>query len=319
MFSTSQCKNLAKQQLKGNLSPIMNASLIVFAITAILALTSSRISQVMPFMTLSFRVVQFCVTSILGFALTFLSMKLVKTRSISFTDYQIGLSKVRPALLGNLWHTLFLTLWKLICIVPISIVISIPFTKAVFDAFDFGNIDWTNVDPERFNPENFNIEEMSKQITSDVMDFFQTHPAVTCILGLLFIGLAIITTIKTLQYSQMFMILSEAALEGKKVSVKKSMELSIKLTKGNKAHIFGFIMSFAGWVMLICSPVFVLTLLMEQHIIENNMMFTTLISLIVSLGCSFLMPYMRTSLVNVYGFLKQDAVNSGKLSLADFE
>ena len=83
MFSINQCKLQAKQQLKGNTGPLMNASLIMFAISAMLALTNSRISQVMPFMTFSFRVIQFCITSILGFALTYLAMKLVIFRHLN--------------------------------------------------------------------------------------------------------------------------------------------------------------------------------------------------------------------------------------------
>lgn len=319
MFSINQCKLQAKQQLKGNTGPLMNASLIMFAISAMLALTNSRISQVMPFMTFSFRVIQFCITSILGFALTYLAMKLVKTRTSSFTDYQIGLTKIKPALLGNLWHTLFLTLWKLIFIVPISIIISIPFSIAIFNVLDLGNIDWTTVDPNRFAPENFNIEEMSQNILNEVQQFFATHYVLAILLGLLFIGLAIITIIKGIQYSQMFMVLAESALENKKVSVPKAMNLSKELTKGKKGKLFVFYLSFIGWISLACLPVFILAILKESHVLESEMLFTTLVSLTVSLGCTLLLPYIRTAFVNVYGFLKEEAVNSGKLNLADFE
>lgn len=319
MFSINQCKLQAKQQLKGNLGPLMNASLIMYSVTAILTLTKSRIATVMPFMSLSFTVVQFCITSILGFALTYLAMKLVKTRTIAFTDYQIGLTKVKPALLGNLWFTLFKTLWQLIFIVPISILICIPYTIYIFDAFDLKNLTLENFDPERFNPENLNLDKMAEELVESIKNFFTTNYVLGIILILLFIGLLIITIIKTIQYSQMFMVLAESALEGKKVSIKKSMELSKSLTKGNKAKIFGFFMSFFGWIMIICLPVLALSTLKEMNIIENELLYTTAVSLTVSLGSALLLPYIRTSFVNVYGFLKQDAINSGKLSLSDFE
>lgn len=315
MFSINQCKLMAKQQLKDKIGPLMNASLIMVAINSTLSLTQNLLVQTMPLLTSTFMVIQFCISSILSFAFIYLTMKLVKTRTVSFADYQTGITKIKPALLGNLWHTLWLTLWKMIFIVPIIILFCIPYFTSFYSAIGF---DWNNPDPSKLNLENINLDTLVPEITNDIFEFFKTNSIASALLFLFVTGLFIITIIKGIQYSQMFMVLSESALENKKVSVKKALNLSKELTKKQGWHILGFHMSFIGWILLICTPVYILCALKIKAGI-NDSLFSILSSVIISFGTGFILPYIQTATVNLYGFLKQDAVNSGRINLEEFD
>ena len=95
--------------------------------------------------------------------------------------------------------------------------------------------------------------------------------------------------IKAIAYSQMFYILAE----NPDVSVSKAMRMSIEMTKGHKADIFMTYLSFIGWFLLSC----------------------------LTAGILFIwtMPYMQLTSVNIYQYLKSEALRTGSLTQADFD
>ena len=95
--------------------------------------------------------------------------------------------------------------------------------------------------------------------------------------------------IKAIAYSQMFYILAE----NPNISVSKAMRMSIEMTKGHKADIFMTGLSFIGWVLLSC----------------------------LTAGILFIwtVPYMHLTFVNVYQYLKSEALRTGSLTQADFD
>ena len=95
--------------------------------------------------------------------------------------------------------------------------------------------------------------------------------------------------VKSFAYSQMNYILAE----NPKISVRKAMKMSIKMTQGFKAELFILELSFLGWFLL-CG---------------------------LSMGILFLYfnPYYSITKLNAYYFLKQKALQTGVLSQSDFE
>ena len=95
--------------------------------------------------------------------------------------------------------------------------------------------------------------------------------------------------IKAIAYSQMFYILAE----NPNISVSKAMRMSIEMTKGHKADIFMTYLSFIGWFLLSC----------------------------LTCGILFIwtVPYIQLTFVNVYQYLKSEALRTGSLTQADFD
>ncbi len=95
--------------------------------------------------------------------------------------------------------------------------------------------------------------------------------------------------IKAIAYSQMMFILAE----NPNVSVSKAMRMSIEMTKGHKTDIFMTYLSFIGWFLLSC----------------------------LTAGILFIwtMPYVQLTSVNVYQYLKSEALRTGSLTQADFD
>lgn len=319
MISISQCKKMAKQQLKGTFGTLMTASLIIAAINSMLAITQLQVSRSLPTLSFAFVLIQFCITAILSFGFTYLSFATVKKRSNSFSDFQVGLTKVHYAVGGKIWHELFIVLWQQIFFIPAITLIYIPFFSLLIKALNLDNVDPETVDPNLFSPENLNIDSIIEQVTNELFAFFTNHIFLLILLVLLVVALIVLTIIKTIQYSQMFFVLSESSFENKKITISKAMKLSMQLTKKHKGYVFGFAMSFMGWILLVTVPVVACAILYEMEILKNYFLFTSVSSLCSSFAYAFLKPYMAIASVNIYGSLKQEAINSRTLRLEDFE
>lgn len=90
--------------------------------------------------------------------------------------------------------------------------------------------------------------------------------------------------IKNYAYSQIFYI----AAENPKLSVRKSMKLSMIITKGYKWKLFVLDLTFVGWMLL-------------------SGLFTS------NLGSIWIMPYMYLTKINAYHYIMQEAIESGKV------
>ncbi|MDE7290936.1 MAG: DUF975 family protein [Treponemataceae bacterium] len=95
--------------------------------------------------------------------------------------------------------------------------------------------------------------------------------------------------VKFYSYSMMFFIMAE----NPEIGVCKAMEISKELTRGYKGELFVLDLSFIGWSILASIP--------------------------CGLGLLWLMPYMNMTKTNVYQYLKQAALDTNRVSLADFE
>ena len=94
--------------------------------------------------------------------------------------------------------------------------------------------------------------------------------------------------VKAYAYSQMFFIIAE----NPKIGVRKSMRLSLEITRGYKGDLFVMDLSFFGWMIL-----------------------TSLTGGILLL---YVMPYMQMSKTNAYKMLKSMAIQSGRVKPEDF-
>lgn len=106
----------------------------------------------------------------------------------------------------------------------------------------------------------------------------------TCLWLLLLIVPGIV---KYLSYSQQFFLLAEYPQLG----ARRSLELSKRLTEGYKWELFVTYLSFLGWAVL---------------------SFFTL-----GLALVYVLPYYYTTMAQIYHYLKEDALASGRLSAAD--
>ena len=95
--------------------------------------------------------------------------------------------------------------------------------------------------------------------------------------------------VKAFAYSQMFYILAEYPT----MSVRKAMQISKTITKGNKGDLFVMALSFLGWEILAA--------------------FTC------GIGHLWLSPYESMSFTNAYHAMKAHALQSGDITEADFE
>ncbi|MGE5682892.1 MAG: DUF975 family protein [Bacillota bacterium] len=95
--------------------------------------------------------------------------------------------------------------------------------------------------------------------------------------------------IKAISYSQAFYIVAD----NPNVKVRDALKMSMRMTKGYKWDIFIMGLSFLGWALL------------------------CLFSLLI--GFLWLTPYMMTSYTNMYFWLKNDSLQSGACSAAEFE
>lgn len=94
--------------------------------------------------------------------------------------------------------------------------------------------------------------------------------------------------IKSISYSMIFNILAEYP----DIGVRKAMNLSKEMTKGQKANLFMMGLSFIGWYLL------------------------TLITF--GIAGLYVMPYIRMSYINAYHDIKQNAIERGILKEEDF-
>ena len=88
-------------------------------------------------------------------------------------------------------------------------------------------------------------------------------------------------------YSQTLFILAEYP----SVSVRKALKISMAITKGYKADLFLLELSFIGWALLSVLTAYI--------------------------GLLWLCPYMQTTLVNAYQYLKADALRRGVITRED--
>lgn len=95
--------------------------------------------------------------------------------------------------------------------------------------------------------------------------------------------------VKFYSYSMMFFVMAE----NPKISVCKAMDISKELTRGYKGELFVLDLSFLGWAILASIP--------------------------CGLGYLWLWPYMVMTKTNAYQYLKQAALDTNRVSLADFE
>ena len=94
--------------------------------------------------------------------------------------------------------------------------------------------------------------------------------------------------VKMYAYSQMFFVM----IENPDIGPTKAMNISKVLTNGHKADLFVMDLSFWGWSLL-CILSF-------------------------GIGAIWLVPYMMTAKANAYTALKTEALESGRLKIADF-
>lgn len=95
--------------------------------------------------------------------------------------------------------------------------------------------------------------------------------------------------VKSYSYSMMFFVMAE----NPKIGVCKAMQISKELTRGYKGELFVLDLSFIGWAILASIP--------------------------CGLGYLWLAPYMFMTKTNAYQYLKQAALDTNRVSLADFE
>lgn len=95
--------------------------------------------------------------------------------------------------------------------------------------------------------------------------------------------------VKSYSYSMMFFVMAEKP----GISVRKAMQISKELTRGYKGDLFVLDLSFVGWAILASIP--------------------------CMLGFIWLVPYMCMVKTNAYQYLKQTALDTNRVSLADFE
>ena len=93
--------------------------------------------------------------------------------------------------------------------------------------------------------------------------------------------------VKMVAYSQTLFILAEYP----SVSVRKALKISMAITKGYKADLFLLELSFIGWALLSVLTAYI--------------------------GLLWLGPYMQTTLVNAYQYLKADALRRGVITRED--
>ena len=93
--------------------------------------------------------------------------------------------------------------------------------------------------------------------------------------------------VKMVAYSQTLFILAEYP----SVSVRKALKISMAITKGYKADLFLLELSFIGWALLSVLTAYI--------------------------GLLWLCPYMQTTLVNAYQYLKADALRRGVITRED--
>lgn len=303
MFDISECKKLAKKQLKGNYKVMFFAALICTFIYLILDTTETQLFFNMSFIRIPFSIVKYCITAILVIAYYYANIKLAKTGTVSFSDFTSGLTLRKSAILGSLWRNLFLFVWGLIFIVPIFFICVTIFSSALVD---FGST-------VKFTIENFPYQDFIQFLKNTIVNYI----ALLIILAIAFLGLFILMLIKSIQYSQMIMILAESGLEGKNVSVKKAMDLSIELTKGRKAKIFGFYLSFIGIMIVAFIPGIIVSIIANQ--ISDSEILNVVANVITIFCATFIVPYITTAFVNVYGHLKQHSINTGNLTIEDFQ
>lgn len=94
--------------------------------------------------------------------------------------------------------------------------------------------------------------------------------------------------VKSIAYSQMFFVM----IENPEIGPMKAMNISKVMTNGHKADLFVMELSFLGWGILCC--------------------------LSGGIGLVWLIPYEMTAFSNAYTALKMGAINTGKLTPADF-
>lgn len=94
--------------------------------------------------------------------------------------------------------------------------------------------------------------------------------------------------VKMYAYSQMFFVM----IENPDIGPRKAMNISKVLTYGHKADLFVMDLSFWGWSLLCI--------------------------LSLGIGAIWLVPYIQTTKANAYTALKTEALESGRLKIADF-
>ena len=94
--------------------------------------------------------------------------------------------------------------------------------------------------------------------------------------------------IKSIAYSQMSFIVAENPT----ITAKKAMKMSIAMTKGYKGDLFLLALSFFGWIVL--------------SLITGGIVFL------------WIKPYIKMTFVNVYQYLKKQALENNTLRYEDF-
>lgn len=282
MFDRGKFKSAAKAQLKGNYKVALIASLVICFINFMLTLPNNLLIK-NEIVSMIFSICTTIISLVLSFAFIYLCMNIVnKSDSISFSTFTDGLALYKPAILAGLWQGLFIFLWSFLFLIPFFIL--------------FATITINNL--------NFNFMSMSQ---SEILNsFFLENFSNFLILFLLFIVAFIFITIKSLQYSFM----NYLVIDNNGKSIRKSLRLSIELTKGHKGNLFVLGLSFIGWILLALLIPFVFALILKN---ENQL----LLNLITQVSIAFLQPYIVLTHINAYYYIKTEALEKGNIKQED--
>jgi len=127
-------------------------------------------------------------------------------------------------------------------------------------------------------------------VLSSAMDAGNALSALDALLWVFACAVGVLAIIKTLSYSMMPYLIRDCP----QVTVRKSMRLSIALTKGNKGKLFVLILSFVGWMLLAAVTFGVI-------------------------GILYAGPYVATTMAGFYHYLKRDGLASGVINEGDLE
>jgi uncharacterized membrane protein len=86
------------------------------------------------------------------------------------------------------------------------------------------------------------------------------------------------------------------------IGYKRALKLSIAMTSYQKNYIFALYMSFIGWYMIVLAAIIIGSYLFSFHVVSRYFG-------LFLLGTVFILPYLRTSLTELYVILREKAIN----------
>ncbi len=130
------------------------------------------------------------------------------------------------------------------------------------------------------------------------------------LVSLLMLMMYVPIIIKGLSYSMHIFMLRDCPT----ATVSECLNLSSRMMKGHKGELFMLYLSFIGWLLLAAAMLYLPMFFMRGSVL---MMVLGTLAYAVFL-CSFLSPYMLTTLAGFYDELKKVSVASGVVSVAEF-